>query len=377
MTGSAIKNLSGVVTLAESPSGLWRRASVTMRRFGGLTASWHLLSGALGVALWVVAPSSAFSQPPRSNMWITYAPSGGSGVTAPQSDDTAEVTSAEIRPPIFSLRLRSTTRNGSVEADVLAPAGFDRHRFEAPRNEGPSNDRYSDARLYEAELVQALLHHRPITRLRLDRQGEPYVRRSREVRSHDACARHLLRSAIEAQIAAAKNESQRRSQQQRLKGEDLAKRLSPPIDQASLLLRLAQLSLPSLVDGVAPGPERDASEGEPLSTQHGWRSTQIRTHGRYVRLQLDLLSDRSSPASGVCRSLAYRGIARPRTDTCTIQGVIDRRDGWPITLSLSRMAQSADGTTEMQFRRFDRITAVEGFVPTTNPCAARRLRPAV
>jgi hypothetical protein len=136
-------------------------------------------------------------------------------------------------------------------------------------------------------------------------------------------------------------------------------------------LRLAKLPLPSFAVDGALGPDNPAGEAAPLAIQRRWPPAQIQTYGRHVRLRLDLLLDANSGVAGVCRSLTYRSLVQPRIDICTIEGLIDRRDGWPITLTLSRRAQSRDGATESQFRRFDRVAAIDGFVPPANPCSVR------
>jgi hypothetical protein len=89
-----------------------------------------------------------------------------------------------------------------------------------------------------------------------------------------------------------------------------------------------------------------------------------------VRLQLDLLSAGRTPAGDLCRSLNYEKASSRIGDSCTIQGICDRRDGWPITLSISRKAQFRDGTTESRYWLFQRLRPLEGFVPPANPCRA-------
>jgi hypothetical protein len=328
------------------------------------------LCAALIAWLWLVAPSGAFGGPPRSNIWITYAPNGVLSTTTPKGDGSEIVSVGGLRPSIFSLRLRSTGNDESVEAELATPGGFDFAHIRAAdiSEEDWSGDASSDAGLRERKLERALIHHRPVVRLRLDRKGEPNVRRSPALRRHEACARRLLRAAIEAQIAAAENEYQRRRQQKRLEKDYLAS-VAPPVEQASLLLRLARLSLPSFAGAYDQGLESDYRRLEAASAQNGWRARQIRAHGRPVRLRLDLLSAGSSPAASLCRSLAYSEISEPRSDTCTIEGVIDRRDGWPLTLTLSRKGETASGATENQSRRFDRLAPFQGFVSPANPCS--------
>ena len=308
---------------------------------------------------------------PRSNIWITFSPGGVSSTTSPRGDGAAIVSVGGLRPPIFSLRMRPIGQDGHVEADVLTPVGFDEHHIRASdiREEGWSRDLYSDLGLREARLELALLHHRPPVRFRVDGMGEPNVRSTPEMSRHEACARRLLRAAIEGQITAAQNEVQRQSQRKRLQ-KDIAGSVSAPIDQASLLLRLAMLSLPSAT--YEEDPRLSAATPDPLPDQWNWRSRQIRICGRPVGLRLDLLSDPNSPAASLCRSLTLTNISKPHSDTCTINGVINRRDGWPISIAISRTAEVANGPKATESRNFNRVAPLQGFVPPADPCSADR-----
>ncbi|HEX6374127.1 MAG TPA: hypothetical protein VFZ91_00235 [Allosphingosinicella sp.] len=318
------------------------------------------------------APLCAVSAgPPASDVWITYSPGGAITRTGvPQSDDSVLVSVADLRPPIFSLRLRPG-KNGLPEVGLLTPRGFDSHRLLAAEIEDDDwpRDAYWRAARREARLETALVHHRPAVRLRIGRQGKPQIRNAAEIRRHEACARRLLRAVIEEQLAAAENEEQRKSQQKRLRRDYLAS-VAAPVEHASLLLRLVMLSLPT----SAYDQNLDRLAGQPggRPDQWDWRLREIRTHGRPVRLQLDLQSAVGSPAASLCRSLAYRTISKPTNDTCTIQGVIDRRDGWPITIGISRKGKAADGATERDYRSFNRVTPLQGFMPPANPCSAKR-----
>jgi hypothetical protein len=305
-------------------------------------------------------------------VWITYAPGGGVSTTAPRSDGTTEVGTAGLRPPVFSLRVPSAADPVSVEVDLITPGGSGRDRLgaAATRQQRSSGEPYSDARAREAKLVRALMHHRPLVRLRIDKEGRPQPQPSAELRRYDACARRLLREAIEAQVAAAENEEQRRSQQQRLVGGDFARAVAPPVDHAALLLRLTRLSLPSAAQGGDPKQEREGARLSTPSSQQGWGPGAAESQGRTVLLRLNLLTDSRSPAARVCRSLPYGGLSRLRSDTCTIEGVIDGRDGWPMTLTLSRKAEFASGATETQFRSFDRVAPPQEPVPPAQVCPA-------
>lgn len=314
-----------------------------------------------------IASKPARDGTPRSNIWIAYSPGGVRSSSSPRGGGSALVSVGGLRPPLFSVRLRSTKEDGSIEADLATPGGFDsRHVMAADiSDDGWGSD---DAGRREAELERALKHYRPILRLRIGGDGEMKVRRSPALGRHEACARRHLRAAIEAKATAAENDDRRRFLQKRLQKDFLAP-VSAPVEHASLLLRLVMLSLPS--SAYDQNPDRLAGGPNDRPSQWDWRLREIRTHGRPVRLQLDLRSAPSSPAASLCRSLAYRTISDPRSDTCTIQGVIDRRDGWPITIGISRKGKAADGATESDYRSFNRVVPLQGFVPPSNPCAAQ------
>ena len=279
---------------------------------------------------------------PRSDIWIAYAPSGLMRSTVSAAGGSETVTIGHLRPPIFSVRLRSIADAGVVKADLLTPAGFDRRyvRAEDIREDAQSSDSSSDA------AVRALIHHRPTVRINIDAKGNPHVEDTPELRRHEACRRRLLRAATEARLATP----------------------SSSRDDAALLLRTVMLSLPASDAGEKS--QFGVGVVSRVPDQSQWRAEQTRFHGRPVRLGLNLLTAETSPAASLCRSLAFQEISEPGSDTCTIEGVIDQRDRWPITLTISRKGKAANGATESQSRTFDRITPLQGFVPPGNPCAA-------
>lgn len=320
----------------------------------------------LVAALWIAAPSGASGAEPKRNQWVTYAPRGGYGMAEPQADGTMVIGNGDLGAPIFSLRLSSATR-----ADLATPGGFDSYHLRASdlHDEEFSGNAYSDSIRREELLERALTHHRPVTTLRLDGKERWRIERATKLRRFEACARPLLRAAIEAQVATAENAYQRGLQRERLQA-SRSPDLPAPVDQASLLLRLVSLPIPDATGPLDAASGDDVAKPEPAMTQYDWRAAQAQAYGRPGRLQLDLLSTGRTSAADLCRSLTYEKASSRRGDTCTIQGIFDRRDGWPITLSISRKAQFQDGTTESRFRLFQRLSPLEGFVPPSNPCLA-------
>jgi hypothetical protein len=313
------------------------------------------------------APGEPSSRPasPQPNVWITFDPGGGHSSTSPQADGSEVVSVGDMDWPIFSVRLRPP-HDGRIEVDLVTPAGFDEHYIRAADWEWiPAME--SD----EYRLELALAHHRPAVRFRVDRDGTVTTLSSREFRRHQDCARRLLRASIEAQMRDPSNAGRLERLRRWARSEALAGRIAPPVETASLLLRLAALPLP---DDPARDP-RQQGLGEGLDSivkpdrQLAWLSAQVRAHGRAVRLQIDLRSDRRSAAARLCRELRFVRVGRPRSDSCTIEGIIHRGDGWPLTIRLGRQAVAVDGGTQGVSRRFARIAPLEGFQPPHNPCS--------
>jgi hypothetical protein len=285
------------------------------------------------------APTASERAPveaPRPNVWVTYAPGGVDSTTTPNADGTETVGVGGVRGPIISVRLLSAN-DGAIDAELLTPGGF--HKLQIRAQDVRREDPNSDPALREAGLVAALMHNRPAVRFRIDREGEPQVRTSPELQRHEACAGRLLQA-------------------------DSVPRVAPPIDRAALLVGLANLSLPRFVSAYQLGLVHAPS------SQQDWRSEQIGFHGQAVRSEINLLSAANSPAARLCRALAYRFISELRSDSCIIEGSIDERDGWPITLTVSRRGETPNGATERKSRSFDRVAPLQGFSPPRDPCAA-------
>ena len=307
---------------------------------------------------------------PLPHAWITYDPGGHHSDVSVQSDGTSWVSGGGMRWPIFSVRLGQPVSNEGMEAELITPAGFDDYYVRAADMEWIiASGEYSDAAGREQLLVQALAHHRPAARFRVHNNGTIRSLHSREFDRHQACARRLVRAAIEVQMRDPANVRRLSLLRRRSGDEQLSHRIAPPVEPASLLLRMAALPLPA-------NPARDVRQGlgeelesiaEPGRQLH-WLSGQVREHGRAVRLQIDLRSDSHSPAARLCRELRLVRLRRTRVDSCIIEGIIDRRDGWPLTIFMSREAEALNGAKQGESRRFNRVAPLEGFVPPDNPC---------
>jgi hypothetical protein len=105
---------------------------------------------------------------------------------------------------------------------------------------------------------------------------------------------------------------------------------------AALLVGAATLDLPESTGGTWFDAIRQNSAGR--------GSGQISGNGRQAGLHVDLLADRPTPAQHICRSLVVDDPGRLVSDRCSIEAILDRRDGWPNTLRISRSKAAADGS---------------------------------
>jgi hypothetical protein len=352
--------------------GLARRSTIALIGFAAAAGATQAVAQESAEQLGSSSVSGAAL--PLHNIWVTYTGYGSNSENNPPGD-TWHVSVADMRWPIFSLRTPDVGISPALEADITTPAGYDDRHLRADDiwQSESSSDPFSRAAERKQQLETALNHHRPMLRLVLDGRGGTHLRPSTEYRRHHTCARRLVRGAIEEQVRTAENEVQRRSRGEHLEGDYISNRLTPPIDRAALLLRLATLRLPNAEDTRTPfewlGNRRLEESAQP-GTQLHWVAEQVRDYGRPVTLALDLRSAVNSPAARLCRTLRYSRLRNVRTDSCRVEGVIDRRDGWPMTIMIVREGVAGNRATEMQFRRFNRVAPLQGFVSPPNPCAA-------
>ena len=262
----------------------------------------------------------------------------------------------------------------------MNPHGFDRWQLLAKHvsdvTVDPLDSRYHQARSRYFLLVQALEHHRPVAALIVAQEGPAAVSDDEARRRHLRCAERLSQTAIDSIVAAAEDNDDRTHWLQRRR--DVRRELDADAEYPALLLRVLSLGLTSVTDrGWAQTERRENMSSdlrEERPSQQSWRSEQIRVAGHEVGLRIDLLSDRTSSAAGVCRTVSLRTVAEPTSDTCSIGGYIDKRDGWPIILTVSRSARGPGDLLESQMRLFHRLAPLEGYVPPPNPCARPRGR---
>jgi hypothetical protein len=329
---------------------------------------------ALGLSVAMVASTAPAIAAAERGLWVAYDVSVESGTSTPESDGNFLISQGGGSLETFVMRVRSAS-DGTVMADLAGWAGFDNYNLEASDifPESRTNDPYSLAGRHWAELETALRHHRPVVRFRVDSQGRAEAEMSVALRGHRECARRLLTEAQIRLIENAENEAQRELQRERLNNGHISRRLELPLRSPALLIQLLRLDLPSTANGtwskfehlrtLSLNPDR-------RSDQYGWRSEQIRLHGSEVGLNIDLLADGRSPAAHVCQSIKLEGVGTPVSEGCNIDAFVDRRDGWPIVISISRNLETATGATAGRGVTFYRLTPLEGFVPPPDPCAA-------
>lgn len=140
---------------------------------------------------------------------------------------------------------------------------------------------------------------------------------------------------------------------------------------AGYLIRLMDLQLPAADADRLRDAARRRIAAQPAGeepTQHSLRDRTMVEHGEEFSRDVNLLRDRHSPEAEICRIFELREIRSVRTDRCRISAVVDRRDGWPIYVSVRREKVSPNGARSGRADFFSRITPVEGFVAPANPC---------
>lgn len=318
--------------------------------------------------LMLAGPAAAQPQP---GPWVAYAAGFGSG-TITQSPNPGEVYVGQGggRYPIFSMRLLEGTGTRHT-AEVLSPRSFDRYELLARDvdEENWSDDPHGLAQAAHERLEASIDHHRPATTFLLTPDGRVRVRMSPFARTFSQCARRLIaRSSarlIETAEAPQYRDRERRRHPLRMA---LAEQ---PRTAPSLLLQLLHIPLQSMTGGRWSEFERQRTR-DPADPpdQYSWRSEQIRLHGREAALEIDLMTDRSSPAARVCRSVRPHRVGTPARDSCRINAYLDARDGWPIVISIGRSQVATNGATSGWSASFYRLAPLEGFAPPENPCPA-------
>jgi hypothetical protein len=322
----------------------------------------------------VAAPAEAQL---RSDIWVTYAAFGANNTTtAPVSDNASVIVGvADMRWPIFSMRILDVPAERGLIAEILTPANFDPNRVQAPPASDSDASMDPHSRSYEraAQLRTALNHYRPALTITADRRGRIETRSSPGLSRHRSCARRLMREAVEEQIRTADTAPLRRRAQEGLDDALIARRLEPPIDVAGLLLRLLDLRLPEDEAGWTGMQELEAQFAAtrlPGERPSQWtrQFSAAQEHGRSVGRAIDLLADRRSEQARICRTLPFHTLGELQSDTCRVEAVVDRRDGWPIKISIVREGRAANDATETQMRIFNRLAPLEGFAAPANPC---------
>lgn len=307
---------------------------------------------------------------PRSGPWFAYHTIFGSGTTraAPGNSGDVYVAQGGGRYPIFSMRLLEGTGPRRT-AEVLSPRSFDRYELHARDvdEQNWSDDPDGLAQAAHERLEAGIDHHRPVTTFLLEPDGRVRVRMSPTGQAFSQCARRLIgRSSarlIETAGAARYRAQERRRHPLRMA---LAEQ---PRTAPSLFLQLLQIPLQPMTGGRWSEFERQRTQ-DPTDPpdQYSWRSEQIRLHGREAALEIDLMTDRSSPAARVCRTVRPHRVGTPAQDTCRVDAFIDARDGWPIVISIGRSQVATSGATSGWTSSFSRLAPLEGFVPPENPC---------
>jgi hypothetical protein len=325
--------------------------------------------------LLLAAPAAAAApEPPQENLWISYAASFASGGTTPTpgNPEVAMVTHGHGYAPVFAIRLVEAN-GGRLAALVRSPRNFDRNALHVRDTDAGDRgeDRHGLAEAAHERLEAGIDHHRPPTTFLLSAAGRIAVRKSASALTFERCARRLIRQSSQRLMQAAQTpplrERERERHSVRMERAEQARRAP------SLFLQLLKIQLRPVTGGRWAEFERQqAGQGGAADrpNQYRWRSEQIRRHGREAALEIDLMTDRRSPAARLCRSRPIRSMEQPARDSCRIDAFLDARDGWPIVLGVSRTVEAPGEGTASWTATFYRLAPLEGFAAPPNPCAA-------
>lgn len=259
-----------------------------------------------------------------------------------------------------------------------------RRRFELASNHS-HHSRYSDEHSDRSEMSdsqrRAHVHenledsfdfHRPPARI--ERQWLGWV-----VIEHPAAAAYD-RCAVRTARASARNvEAQARDPNEKKQWRRWGTRNPLGHDQwnrfefkgARTLLALMSLPVPGFGDGPYFKSARERAPGHVKGQEEdafAWKDRMILAHGREFQWKIDVagLDSRSQ----LCRSLEPEKLRAPDSDTCSLGGVIDKRDGWPIVIGISRQWKDTPGVTSSAGMTFYRLPPKSDFVVPPNPCAS-------
>lgn len=315
------------------------------------------------------AGGAAPSAPLHRDQWITYEGIDGDWyvVTGPEG----AIQNNRDKRAVFAIRARRGP-SGSWGGELRFPANFHWEELQAARAYIPSAPANAGPLLLAETrydlLMRALRHHRPAAGFRVDHRGK--WRPGARVRRYDHCAERRANSIINELVALSDVPLRRgfwTRRRQRVPME-----VAPGGDLPAHLLATMSLDLPEVGSGywrVSPGRNDDGTAGgEP--SQLSWRFALVRDFGRSVGLQFDLRKGADTPAARLCRTLSIQALTGATEDRCSIGGVLDRRDGWPIAFSATRWLRGPNGTWETRSRNFLRLAPLEGFVDPPNPCSS-------
>jgi hypothetical protein len=217
-------------------------------------------------------------------------------------------------------------------------------------------------------LVYSLRHHWPAVGLALDDGRSQLIETARSRRYH-GCARRRLLAIADRLSSTASNSREREDALDYRQASD--ERPGSPITSAGLFLQLLSLGLPPVENGrLIQNARRRISERQAGDSpaQYSLRDPIMVAHGQEYEQRVDLMADRLSARSRICRMVPLTKIEEPATDRCRIAAVIDRRDGWPLFISILREKVAANGAREGRVDFYSRVVPLQGFVPPPNPC---------
>ena len=274
---------------------------------------------------------------------------------------------------IHSLQMEPSERTSEIVGLVGTPLGYDDYHLNAANvlslEQEFGDDPESRAEAEYERVLRAIRHHRPPVELRIDSGGRSQAAMNASHRSFDRCARRLLTLAIDARIAATPEGDDDRRSWRQLRSR-LGSILQPQVREATLLMRLFSMPMTPVENGYWLNFARRslAEQRTGRRSQFDRRFEQMLAHGQEFRIEEQIRPGIRPAVAQVCDSLRPRRLPNAIRDTCTVEAVFDRRNGWPIAISLNRVQEARDRSTSNSGMIFWRVAPLEGFVAPPNLC---------
>lgn len=326
---------------------------------------------------WAVAICSIFTATPaigapRSGVRAAYNVSTFGGTATRMEDGGFSIMHGDGGTGIFVIQLERSTGVALVRSFGTASVEFDEHELSATDVLSLEQE-YGDSKEGRAEaeyqrILRALRFHRPPVEFDIEAAGVARTTPQGRHRRFDRCAHAFLSASIDQAISSLSDDDERRDWRRRRSR--ISNELQPQLRDARIMTRLFSVTMTPAPNGYWTQLAR-RNQGEPpraRPNQHDWRFEQTMAYGEEFLAEGEVGARPRSAFDGVCRELRPRGLPNTIRDTCSITAVYDRRDGWPIAVTLNRIQETRDRSTSNSGMIFWRVRALEGLVPPPNLC---------